>query len=347
MVVLADIIEAIRDFHKWTAPQYVAKGMANMMDDCYMKPDLLGVGLIIGAWNYPFHLVMLPLVGAIAAGNAIIVKPSELSINTSNLVYDLIPKYLDNDFYAVVTGGADVAQCLLKERFDHIFYTGSTHVGKIVMKAAAEHLTPVMLELGGKSPVIVADDANIEVAARRIMWGKLTNAGQICIAPDYVLCSESIRDRFVDSCKKAAEQFYGKDPSKSPDYACIINTRHFKRITGLMEATKATCVSKVVTDEDQRYISPALYVGVTEDDPLMKEEIFGPLLPVLTVSSIDEAVQFTMRERSRCLSMYSPKTARLFITYQVALAAALLFKILSSFKLELILFHLAVSVTVV
>jgi aldehyde dehydrogenase (NAD+) len=302
-MVYGDIIEAIRDYDDWCKPQYVAKPFVHMTSDSYMIPEPHGVVLLFGAWNYPFQLVALPLIGAIAAGNAVIIKPSEISPATSNLFHELIPKYLDNDLYAVVTGGVEVAQPLLQERFDYIFYTGSTRVGKIVMKAAAEHLTPVTLELGGKSPVIVADDANINVTARRIMWGKLANSGQTCIAPDYILCSQKIRDQLVDAMRNSVEQFFGKDACQSPDYGRIVSKTHFDRISKLMESTTATNIFNGDKDREKKFISPAVYVDVSSEDPLMQEEIFGPLLPVLTVGSIEEAVQF-INERERPLAFY-------------------------------------------
>eukprot|EP00731_Ephydatia_muelleri_P025045 Em0017g128a len=253
----------------------VEKEFANQFNDLYTYPEPYGVALVIGAWNYPLQLTVSPLIGAIAAGNACIIKPSELSVAISNLLAELIPQYLDKDCYSVISGGVDVSQAVLKERFDYIFYTGSTPVGKLVMKQAAENLTPVTLELGGKSPCLVLGDANVEVAANRIVWGKCINAGQTCIAPDYILCQREKQDKLVEACKKAITEFYGQDPKGNKDYGKIINRRHFDRLMSLIHSTRGNVVFGGDVDEQKLKINPTLITDVTPGDSTMQEEIFG------------------------------------------------------------------------
>ncbi|XP_027487860.1 aldehyde dehydrogenase, dimeric NADP-preferring-like, partial [Corapipo altera] len=209
--VLAELALTMEKLPSWAAPQPVKKNLMTMRDEAYINFEPLGVVLIIGAWNYPFVLVMHPLIGAIAAGNAVVVKPSEVSENTAQLVADLLPQYLDRELYPVVTGGVPETTELLTQRFDHILYTGNTAVGKIVMAAAAKHLTPVTLELGGKSPCYIDKDCDLAVACRRITWGKYTNCGQICVAPDYILCDPSIQSQVVENIKATLLEFYGED----------------------------------------------------------------------------------------------------------------------------------------
>ncbi|XP_027487892.1 fatty aldehyde dehydrogenase-like, partial [Corapipo altera] len=209
--VLGELTLAMEKLPSWAAPQHLKKNLLTMRDEVFVNFEPLGVVLIIGAWNYPFVLVMHPLIGAIAAGNAVVVKPSEVSENTAQLVADLLPQYLDRELYPVVTGGVPETTELLTQRFDHILYTGNTAVGKIVMAAAAKHLTPVTLELGGKSPCYIDKDCDLAVACRRITWGKYTNCGQICVAPDYILCDPSIQSQVVENIKATLLEFYGED----------------------------------------------------------------------------------------------------------------------------------------
>ncbi|KAM9732797.1 aldehyde dehydrogenase, dimeric NADP-preferring-like [Menidia menidia] len=293
VVVEAEIKLAIESVAEWSAPRPVHKSLVTISDEVYVKPEPLGVVLIIGPWNYPLALVLLPLVGAIAAGNAAVMKPSDLSTNTSNLLKELLHHYIDEDAYPVVMGGVPETQELLKQRFDHVFYTGSTTVGKIVMEAAAQHLTPVTLELGGKSPCYIDKNCDIAIACRRITWGKFINCGQTCIAPDYILCEPSIQNRVLEEIKKSVKEFYTDNPKTSEDYGCIINHRQFRRIMGLMEGT--TIAFGGDADESRCYIAPTVLKNVTGESKIMKEEIFGPLLPILTVSGVDEAIQFINR----------------------------------------------------
>lgn len=294
------------DFMLGSLPELAAarpakKNLLTMLDEAYVQPEPLGVVLIIGAWNYPFVLTMQPLVGAIAAGNAAIVKPSELSENTAKLLAQLLPQYLDQDLYAVVNGGVAETTELLKQRFDHILYTGNTAVGKIVMEAAAKHLTPVTLELGGKSPCFIDRDCDLDIACRRITWGKYMNCGQTCIAPDYILCEASLQDQIVQKVKDTVKDFYGENVKDSPDYERIINLRHFKRIQSLLEGQKIAFGGE--TDEATCYIAPTILTDVDPNSKVMQEEIFGPILPIVPVKNVDEAINF-INDREKPLALY-------------------------------------------
>nr|XP_056721002.1 aldehyde dehydrogenase family 3 member A2-like [Euleptes europaea] len=301
MGVLAEIDLAVCNLPKWAAPQPVEKNIMVMMDEAYIHHEPLGVVLTIGAWNYPFVLVMQPLVGAIAAGNAVVMKPSEISEHTAKLIAELVPQYLDKDLYPVVTGGVPETTELLKLKFDHIIYTGSSPVGKIVMEAASKHLTPVTLELGGKSPCYIDKDCDIDIACRRVTWGKYMNCGQTCIAPDYVLCDPSIEGRVVEGIKKALKEYYGEDIKKSPDYERIVSPRHFKRLMGLLEGQKIAYGGEA--DESARFLAPTILTDVNPNSKVMQEEIFGPILPVVTVKNLDEAIQF-INHRDKPLALY-------------------------------------------
>ncbi|CAN9510995.1 unnamed protein product [Ophioblennius macclurei] len=292
---------AIERLSLWAARRPVEKTLLTMSDEVYVQPEPLGVVLIIGAWNYPWAVTLVPLVGAIAAGNAAVVKPSELSEHSTLLLRALLPRYLDMDLYPVVTGGVSETQELLRLRFDHIFYTGSSTVGKVVMEAAARHLTPVTLELGGKSPAYIDKNCNVTVACRRITWGKFTNCGQTCIAPDYILCEPCIQGRVVECLRQTLLEFYGPDPKSSPDYGRIVNQRHFNRVMSLMEGY--TPVLGGQSDSSQRYIAPTVLKDVPPHSRLMQEEIFGPVLPIVTVSDMEDAINF-INEREKPLALY-------------------------------------------
>lgn len=267
-----------------------------------------GVALVISPWNYPILLSLEPMVDAIAAGNCVCLKPSELSPVTSQALADLIPRYLDRDAFAVVQGDANETGELLDQRFDHIFYTGGGRVGGIVMAAAAKHLTPVTLELGGKSPVFVDNTADLDVAARRIAWGRFANAGQTCVAPDYVLATPDIADDLAQRIARAARVFFGIDPCRSDSYARIINERHYDRLMSLMpradDPSSAAHIACGGTGErSDRYIAPTVLTHVPADAPVMQEEIFGPILPVLQISDAESAVRF-INTRPRPLACY-------------------------------------------
>ncbi|XP_058531922.1 aldehyde dehydrogenase family 3 member A2 isoform X1 [Ochotona princeps] len=301
IAILGEIDFMLRNLPEWITAQPVKKNLFTMLDEAYIQAEPLGVVLIIGAWNYPFVLTMQPLIGAIAAGNAVIVKPSELSENTAKVLAKLLPQYLDQDLYTVINGGVQETTELLKQRFDHILYTGNAAVGKIVMEAAAKHLTPVTLELGGKSPCYVDRDCDLDTVCRRITWGKYMNSGQTCIAPDYILCEAQLQDQIVQKIKETVKEFYGENIKESPDYERIINLRHFKRIQSLLEGQKIAFGGE--TDEATRYIAPTVLTDVDPKSKVMQEEIFGPVLPIVPVKNADEAIHF-INEREKPLALY-------------------------------------------
>ncbi|HZP28812.1 MAG TPA: aldehyde dehydrogenase family protein [Acidimicrobiia bacterium] len=297
----ADLDMARRNLGRWTRPRRVRTPLVVQPAKAYVVHEPLGVVLVIGPWNYPVQLVLAPLVGAIAGGNCAVLKPSEVAPRTSEVIARVVPRYLDPDCVAVVEGGPDETATLLAERFDHIFYTGNGRVARVVMEAAAKHLTPVTLELGGKSPVIVDDDVDLDVAARRIAWGKFLNAGQTCIAPDYALVTRSVASELIDRITTAIRGFYGPDPKASPDYARIVNDRHFERVVRLLDGAEIAVGGD--HDASERYIAPTVLADATPDIPAMQEEIFGPVLPVLPVDGIDHAVEL-VNERDRPLALY-------------------------------------------
>ncbi|XP_051537199.1 aldehyde dehydrogenase family 3 member A2-like isoform X2 [Myxocyprinus asiaticus] len=297
----SEINLAVSKLKEWAAPRPVTKNLLTISDQVYIKPEPLGVVLVIGAWNYPWAVTIQPLIGAIAAGNAAVVKPSEVSAHTAKVMEDLLPLYLDKEMYPVITGGVTETQELLKQRFDHIFYTGNGTVAKIIMEAAAKHLTPVTLELGGKSPCYIDKNCDLAVACRRITWGKYSNCGQTCIAPDYILCDPSIQDRVIEEIKKNIKDFYTENPQKCLDYGRIINQRHFKRVMAMLEGSTIAVGGE--NDVSDCYIAPTVLRDVKPDAKVMQDEIFGPLLPVLTVGSADEAIKF-INEREKPLALY-------------------------------------------
>lgn len=299
--VLSEIRHTLSHLKGWMKPRKVSTPLANQPGRSRILPEPLGVVLIMSPWNYPVNLVLTPLIGAIAAGNCAVLKPSEISSNTAELLGRLIPAYMDPDAIRVIQGGPETSTELLEQRFDHIFFTGSEAIGKIVMTAAAKHLTPVTLELGGKSPCIIHEDCDLEVAARRVAWGKFLNAGQTCIAPDYVLVQEKVRDAFIDQLRASIEAFFGEDPKASPDYPRIVNERHFDRVAGLIADGDIAAGGE--TDRDIKFIAPTILTGVDPEAKVMQQEIFGPVLPIMTYRSIDEAVGF-ITARPRPLALY-------------------------------------------
>ncbi len=286
--VTSEVKSMIKNLKKWNKPERVGTPLVAMPGKSRLIPEPVGVVLVIAPWNYPVHLLLVPVAGAIAAGNAVVMKPSEVTTNTSSLLASLVPKYLDSSVIALVEGGVPETTDLLEQHFDHIFYTGNGTVGRIVMAAAVKNLTPVTLELGGKSPVIIDASANLRVAARRVAWGKWLNAGQTCIAPDYVMVNSSVRDGFVDELGKAITEFFGEEPKESESYGRIVSPNHFARVSALMEG--GTAVIGGETDAATRYIAPTVLLDVHPDAQIMKEEIFGPLLPIVDVASTDEAI---------------------------------------------------------
>jgi aldehyde dehydrogenase (NAD+) len=298
-----EIDHALKHLRRWVKPASVGLPVHLRPGSARVHPEPLGAVLIIAPWNYPVQLVLAPLVAALAAGNTAVLKPSEISSATAAALARIVPEYFDPEIVRVVTGGVAETTALLDAPWDHIFYTGNGTVGKIVMRAAAEHLTPVTLELGGKSPAIVTRHANLEVAARRIAWGKWTNAGQTCVAPDYVLVDRTHTSQFLAELSKAIGEFYGSEPAGSDDYGRIVSDRHFERITGLLEGA-GTIVHGGTTDAAERYVSPTVITDVDPASAIMQEEIFGPLLPVLAYDTLAEAVQF-VTDRPKPLALYA------------------------------------------
>ena len=300
-LLYSEIKHARKHLKCWTRPRRVRTPAVGQPGRSWVQAEPLGVVLIMGAWNYPVQLVLSPLIPALAAGNAVVIKPSEIATHTAALMGELIPRYLDKQAVCVVQGAVDETTELLKQRFEHILYTGGAAVGKIVMKAAAEYLTPVTLELGGKSPAVVDAGADLESAARRIIWGKCLNAGQTCIAPDYVLVTQGQRDHLLDALRAQLHAMYGDDPLASSDYCKIINARHFKRLKSYLDGQTVAIGGQA--DELAERIAPTVLVDVKPDDAVMQEEIFGPILPILEVPDLDSALRF-IRERDKPLAAY-------------------------------------------
>ncbi|WP_282602095.1 aldehyde dehydrogenase family protein [Paracoccus sp. PARArs4] len=295
---------ALRNLRRWTARQRVPTPMSVQPGRSWLQPEPLGVVLCIASWNFPWQQSLQPMVGALAAGNCVMVKPSELSSNCAAAIARLLPEYLDPDAVAVVQGGPEETGALLECRFDHILYTGGGTVGRIVMQAAARHLTPVTLELGGKCPVIVNDDADIALAARRIVWAKAQNAGQICINADYVLVRAGCRDALVDALKAEFTRGYGADPQKSKDYGRIVNHRHFDRLHALLSEGRIVHGSR--HDREDLYLEPTIVLDPPEDGALMRDEIFGPLLPIVEWRDEDDLARLLNRhEKPLALYVFS------------------------------------------
>jgi len=299
--VYEEIDHALAHIHTWAQPRTVPTPLVLMPSSSRVHPQPKGTVLIIGPWNYPFQLVVAPLVAAMTAGNCAVLKPSEMTPETSRALARLVERTFSPEYCALVEGGVEKASALLAQRFDHIFFTGSTQVGRVVLRAAAEHLTPVTLELGGKSPAIVDDDVDIEVVARRIAWGKFYNAGQTCVAPDYLLVPRALKSDLLKALQRQVRAFYGENPRESPDFARIVNHRHFDRLAGLLG--EGEIVTGGETDRNDLYIAPTIIGGVTMDAKIMEDEIFGPLLPVLVYDSLDQALAL-VRQRPDPLACY-------------------------------------------
>lgn len=307
-LVVKEIEYAIKNVKNWANPKKVKIPWQFFPASATIYPQPLGVVLIFGAWNYPFQLVIAPLIGAIAAGNCAIIKPSEIASHTSNLIAEIFEKYFDKSYIAAIEGGVETSQHLLAEKFDHIFFTGGAAVGKIVMEAAAKQLTPVTLELGGKSPCIVDSNIDIKIAARRIIWGKFLNAGQTCLAPDYLLVDKEIKNNLINEIKKCLQEFYGENPVKSPDYGRIINRKQFDRLVNYLKYLKdGTKHGKIIiggeTTADELYIAPTVIDSVTWEDTVMQEEIFGPILPLVEFTDIKEAINL-INSQPKPLALY-------------------------------------------
>ena len=302
-----DAAYARKRLARWMRSRHVRTPAFGLPGKSWVQPEPLGTVLIIGAWNYPLQLILTPLAAALAAGNCAVVKPSELAPATSSALARRIPDYLDSDAVRVIEGAVPETTALLEERWDHILYTGGGQVGRIVMAAAARQLTPVTLELGGKSPCIVLPDARLETTARRIAWGKFMNAGQTCIAPDYILTDAETEARLVPLLRQCIEDMYGKSPRESDSYARIVNQRHAQRLVALLESGSTVIGGE--HDVGERYIAPTVLTGVTADDAVMNEEVFGPILPVVRTGNLESAISF-IRSRDKPLSAYLFTTSR-------------------------------------
>ena len=288
-LVLEEISYMLKHIHRFAREKNVRTPLAQFHSRSFKKPSPYGVTLIMSPWNYPFMLTLSPLVDALAAGNTAVVKPSAYSPHTSDVILQMLSQCFDPEYVAVVTGGRAENTCLLREHFDYIFFTGSQSVGKEVMRNAAEHLTPVTLELGGKSPCIVDKSANIKLAARRIVFGKYLNCGQTCVAPDYIYCHRSVKDKLIKEVQKQIQKQYGKQPLRNPNYGKIINEKHFDRLLGLIDKNKT--VHGGGSDRHALRIEPTVLDNVTFADAVMQEEIFGPIMPILIFDNLDEAIR--------------------------------------------------------
>ncbi|MBD3859025.1 aldehyde dehydrogenase [Bacillus sp. 28A-2] len=300
-MVYEEINHTIKHLHKWAKPSRAKTPMTHIGSKSMIIKEPYGAVLIIAPWNYPFQLALSPLVGAISAGNAVTLKPSELTPQVSQVIGSIVERVFQKEHAAVVEGGIDVSTELLKLPFDYIFFTGSVAVGKVVMEAAAKHLTPVTLELGGKSPCIVMPDADIKLAAKRITFGKFTNAGQTCIAPDYLLVHESIKEDLLREMTVCIRDFYGEQPEMHPHFGKNVSQRHFDRLSQFL--SNGTIVTGGQRNEQELKIAPTILDHITWEDPVMQEEIFGPILPVMTFDSLHEAADM-IKKRPKPLALY-------------------------------------------
>ncbi|XP_042221629.1 aldehyde dehydrogenase, dimeric NADP-preferring-like [Homarus americanus] len=304
--VIMDITYTLNRLDKWVKTEMVSSAIP--FDRSYIYNDPYGVVLVMGAWNYPLQLALLPVTGALAAGNAVILKPSEVSPATASALAKLIPLYLDKECVQVVCGGVEETTQLLQERFDYIFYTGSATVGKIIREAANKFLTPTTLELGGKSPCYIDNSVDLNLAVRRVLWGKMQNLGQTCIAPDYLLCSKALQDPIIKKVKEVLREWYGHDPKDSPHLARIVAERHVERLASYLECGKVVVGGRF--DLSDRWVEPTLLVDVPENSKVMTEEIFGPILPIINVETHVDAIKFiNKREKPLALYVFSKKEA--------------------------------------
>ncbi|CAG9812694.1 unnamed protein product [Phaedon cochleariae] len=313
-MVRREVAGALSNLKSWMEPEEVKKTVANFFDDLYVYNDPYGVVLVIGAWNYPVQVCMIPVVGAIAAGNCVIIKPSEVASATAQTLATLLPKYLDPEFYPVFLGGIEETADLLKNRFDYIFYTGSTEVGKIIHQAASKYLTPITLELGGKSPVYIDNTANLKIAAKRILWGKVQNSGQICVGPDYILCTKEVQKELIPHMEKALEEFFDGNIKTNEDYGRIVSQKHFNRLANMLKNQKAAIGGK--SDESDLFVEPTVLIDVKPEDHVMQEEVFGPIISIINVKDENEAIEF-INDREKPLALYiftnSSKVKKMFL----------------------------------
>lgn len=299
--LLADIDHTLNAIRRLARPRKVKTPLFHQLGTSWIQAEPYGLTYIIAPWNYPFQLAIAPAIGAIAAGNTVVLRPSRMSDNTARIMEKIVNNNFDEAFFHVVVCNLEQSNALLEQKFDYIFFTGSPDVGRQIYSAAAKHLTPVTLELGGKSPCFVDESFNTNWGIKRIVWGKFTNAGQTCVAPDYVLVDKKAKAKFVEAFRKTVKEFYGNDPQKSPDLGRIINEKHFLRLSKLME--KGNILVGGQTDIKDLYIAPTLIDGVTPEDPIMQGEIFGPILPVLEYEKLDDAINF-VNSRNKPLALY-------------------------------------------
>ncbi len=299
--VIREISYYQKHLRQWCQPQRVGTNLLVFPATAQLMPEPLGLVLIISPWNYPFYLCLMPLIGAIAAGNCGVLKPSEYTPATSGVIAELMASVFPPEWATAIEGDETVSQALLREKFDHIFFTGSSRVGKLIMAAAADHLTPVTLELGGKSPCVVDREINVQETAKRIIWGKLVNVGQTCVAPDYLLVEQSCLANLLPALQRAIKDFFGENPAESADYGRIINDRQWSRLVGLLE--QGEIIAGGDHNDGDRYIAPTLILNPDLDSPLMQEEIFGPILPILTYANLEEAITF-INGKPKPLALY-------------------------------------------
>ncbi|MFG6114429.1 aldehyde dehydrogenase [Halobacillus sp. MO56] len=297
----SELDDHIKNLEEWMEPIYVKTPLTHKGSKNYIIKEPYGNVLVIAPWNYPINLAIAPIIGAIAAGNTVILKPSELTPNVSALLEEMIAETFEPGLLTVIEGGKETSQELLDQRFDYIFFTGSIPVGKIVMEKASKHLTPVTLELGGKSPAIVHKDAKLDLAAKRIVWGKFTNAGQTCIAPDYLFVHEDVKDKLFVKIKKHIQSMYGKDPFENTEFTSIVSRSHFDRLTGFLDNGEVVTGGR--SDRERLMIEPTVMDDISWDDPVMGEEIFGPILPVLTYENLSDAVEI-LQDHEKPLALY-------------------------------------------
>ncbi|MDP9721349.1 aldehyde dehydrogenase (NAD+) [Priestia aryabhattai] len=300
-LVLSEIDFAVKNLAEWAAPKEVETPSTHAGAKSYIYQDPYGLALVIAPWNYPFQLAVSPVVGAIAAGNCVVLKPSELTPHTSSLLAKMFNENFPEEYLIVVEGEVETSTALLKENFDYIFFTGSTMVGKIVAEAAAKHLTPVTLELGGKSPTIVHEDANIEEAAKRIARGKFANAGQTCVAPDYILVQRNVKDELLANLKQVVTNTYGEDVSQNLDFPHVVSEKHFDRLNSFL--TNGDIVFGGKTDRSRLFIEPTVLDNISWEDNVMQDEIFGPILPVIVYDEISEVIEAIVK-RPKPLALY-------------------------------------------
>jgi aldehyde dehydrogenase (NAD+) len=302
-IILDEINYVMKHLKGWSKTKKVRTPLTHFLSSSYIYSEPYGVSLIISPWNYPFQLLIAPLIGAIAAGNCAMLKPSENSPKTTEVIIKIIEESFAEEFVSVVEpyGGKESAEAILKEEFDYIFFTGSVPVGKIVMAAASKHLTPVTLELGGKSPCIVDKDADIKLAAKRIAWGKYLNAGQTCVAPDYIMVHKSVKLQLLTEITKCIREFFGENPADSKDFPRIINERQFDRLVGLLD--KGNIITGGEYNKNEKYIAPTIIDNVTWDDPIMLDEIFGPILPIIEFEDLEKVIKI-VNSKPKPLALY-------------------------------------------